>query len=87
MGWSYDEHFATGTLNKGITVKGVFKPGPSRECGEAIKGHLRNDGRNKTGNNLQVNEQWVEESNFPDFGTRCAKGCVEVDFGNEDTSQ
>jgi hypothetical protein len=84
-GWKYDEHFATGTIDKGISIRAISSDAPSKRCAQALSMGLRINGRTQTtGNTLRVPEHWLTEAEAPDYLKQCASGCVEVDFGNDD---
>jgi hypothetical protein len=84
-GWKYDEHFATGTIDKGISIRAISSDATSKRCAQALSTGLRISGRTRTtGNTLRVPEHWLTEPEAPDYLKQCAYGCVEVDIGNDD---
>jgi hypothetical protein len=88
IGWKYDEHFAQGTLQKELTIHAVVAPGPSNECASALSERLNNaDMRTCKGNPPNIVVFNLLESKAPSYLRNCPDGCIEVDFGNEDTSR
>jgi hypothetical protein len=88
IGWKYDEHFAQGTLEKGLTIHVINAPGPSKDCASALSTRLNNaDLRTRIGGSPNILPYNLLESEAPAYLTNCPAGCMEVDFGNEDTSR
>jgi hypothetical protein len=88
IGWKCDEHFAQGTLEKSLTIRAINAPGQSRECALALSARLHNaDMRTRRGNSADIIALNLGESEAPAYLRNCPDGCIEVDFGNEDTSR
>src|ERR1700730_3467 len=87
IGWKYDERFADRTLEKGLSVRMIGAPGPSMECGTALALRLHNDMRTRSGSSPNIGPMPLLETEAPDYLRNCPTGCVEVDFGNEDTTR
>jgi hypothetical protein len=89
-GWKYTEHLADGTLPKGISARANHDNAPSKACTEELTNMIQNDGRTRSGNSIgNTNLQWPALSELSDFLKFCPSGvgCVEVSFGNEDTTR
>ncbi len=89
VGWKYTEHLADGTLAKGISIRAFNKDEQGRTCASVLNNRLQNDGRTRSGSSLGNNLQWLTEFEASDFLKHCPSGvgCVEITFGNEDTSR
>jgi hypothetical protein len=87
IGWKYDEHFAQGTLEKGLTIRAIDAPGLSKECAQALSTRLSNDMRTRTVSSPYIGPYNLLEADAPAYLKDCPAGCIEVDFGNEDTSR
>jgi hypothetical protein len=87
VGWKYDEHLATTTVDKEVSIRALDGQGPTRECAMALTSRLQNDGRTRTGGSYNNGIRWLIESEAPDFLKHCASACIEVTIGNEDTSR
>jgi hypothetical protein len=95
VGRKYTEHLADGTLPKGITVRAVkngpatVNNGPSEECASVLSTRIQSDAHGRRGGDYGIVLQWLTQSEASDFLKQCPHdvGCVEVTFGNEDTTR
>ena len=78
VGLKYDERFATGTLDKGISIRATESPKETKECAFALYKAVARYGRNRSGDSMQVGLRWLTEAEAPEAG------CIEVNFGNDD---
>jgi hypothetical protein len=96
-GWKYtpDHIVVDGSLEKGIAVRTVKTgtsgaiSGPSEECASFLDTRIRNDMHGRYGGDFSTVLQWRTLSEASDFLKQCpsGSGCVEVTFGNEDTTR
>jgi hypothetical protein len=86
-GLKYEEHFATSSINKGLTIRASNSPSISRECGEALSGMTRTHGRTPKGIGVNADFEWLTEKDVQGYlkQSACSSDCIEVDFGNEET--
>jgi hypothetical protein len=88
IGWKYDEHLATTTVNKEISIYGLDgSTVPAHDCATILSGRLQNDGRTRTGGSYNVGTGWLLGSEASESLKQCAAPCIEVTIGNEDTSR
>jgi hypothetical protein len=88
IGWKYDEQFATRSVERGISIRALNVPGPSKDCAETLDHAIFSWTRARNGHPLSgTHLQWLVENEASDYLRNCPSGCVEVDFGNEDTSR
>jgi hypothetical protein len=88
--WKYtpDHIVVDGTLPKGITIRGNRAEDPSNRCAEELNSRIRVYGQSRGGGSISNQDpEWPAPSDLPDFLKHCPSGlgCVEADFGNEDT--
>jgi hypothetical protein len=94
-GWKYTEHIADGTLPKGISFRGLksrpltTRSDPSEECTAVLFNRIYADGRTRSGSHMNNDFKLLTPAEASDFLNHCSPGvgCVEVNFGNEDTTQ
>jgi hypothetical protein len=84
IGWKYDETFASTAVEKELSIRALDGPGPIRDCAEAFKNRLQNDGRTKSGGTYNVGFQWLVTKELPEYLKDCKTPCIEVTIGNED---
>jgi hypothetical protein len=88
-GWKYtrDHIVVDGTLQNGITMRGNHDDHLSKTCAEELDSRIQNDGRSRSGMGIYL--EWPSPADLSDFIKHCPPevGCVEVTFGNEDTTR
>jgi hypothetical protein len=87
IGWKYDEHLATTTVDKEIVVRVLDGNAQSTECAVALASRLQNDGHTRTNGSYNTTTWHLVVSEAPDFLKHCTSACIEVTIGNEDTSR
>jgi hypothetical protein len=83
IGWKFDEQFATRSVDKDVSVRAIDKPGPSKDCANAISNRLRNIAKRRSGSTINAPERWLTEAEAPEYLKQCSSACIEVQFGNE----
>jgi hypothetical protein len=90
INWKYDARFASGPVDRGISVLAIVNEIQSRACAIYLAAPIMNSAHTKDGNSLGNILRWVSSSDAPDYLKSCLStqngqgGCLEVDFGHDD---
>jgi hypothetical protein len=84
INWKFDERFAARPVDKGLTVRGVADEIQSNACARTLAGGIQNDAHTRNGGTFDP-LRWTSSSDAPDYLKQCPEGCIEVDFGNNDS--
>jgi len=90
--WKYTERFADKTIPDGVAFRAISTPGlpyiKSQQCANLLNLSYQNSALRPNGQSVDSDSHLFnyQESEAPDYLTKCTSACVEVTFGNEDTS-
>jgi hypothetical protein len=96
IGWKYDEIFATKTIEKEVTVHSIdynqtpelrAEPAPGMPCADALSARIQNEARSRHGNSFGAVSRRDPITEASGYLRNCGRLCLEVDFGNEDTTR